>query len=100
MNDLIHFVGYCDLYFPVPLVVSLLCNCVWQAPVRRAPLSSDDSCLKHCTGKLKVNVILEDQAIKWSLASVNVVNSNFVSIIIKKKSLLSKHDDIWLLSSK
>ena len=27
-----------------------------------------------CSGKLKVKVTLEGQAIKWSLASVNVIN--------------------------
>ena len=46
MNDLIHFVGHCDLYFMVSLVyVNLLCNCERQATIRHAPLSSDKSCL-------------------------------------------------------
>ena len=52
VHDLIHFVGHCDQYFMVPLCVNLLCNRERQAPIRRAPLSSDNSCyciiLKSC----------------------------------------------------
>ena len=38
-----------------------------------------------CSGKLKVKVTLEGQTIKWSLASVNIINLNFRFINIKKK---------------
>ena len=50
-----------------------------------------------CSGRLKLKVILEGQTIEWSLASVNIINWNFLFINIKK-SLLSKHDVVWLLS--
>ena len=53
-----------------------------------------------CLGKLKVKVTLEGQTIKWSLASVHIINWNFWFINIKKKSLVSKHDVVWLLSNK
>ena len=48
-----------------------------------------------CSGKLKDKVTLEGQAIKWSFASVNIINLNFRFINIKK-SCLSKHDFISL----
>ena len=46
-----------------------------------------------------VKVTLEGQTIKKSLAIVNIINCNFWFINIKR-SLLSKHDVIWLLSDK
>ena len=46
MNDLIHFVGHCDLYFMSHSFANLLCNRERQAPIRRAPLSSDSSCFR------------------------------------------------------
>ena len=42
-------------------------------------------------GKLKVKVTPEGQTIKWSLASVIIINWNFWFINIKK-SFLSMHD--------
>ena len=45
MNDLIQSVGHCDLYFLWShLYIILLCNHERQAPIRRALLSSDNSC--------------------------------------------------------
>ena len=38
-----------------------------------------------CLGKLKVKVTLEGQMIKWSLASVNIINLSFWFINVKKK---------------
>ena len=41
--------------------------------------------LNVCSGKLKVKVTLEGQTIKWSLASVNIINRNFWFLNKKKK---------------
>ena len=37
------------------------------------------------SNKLKVSVKLEGQTIKWSLASINIINRNFLFIYIIKK---------------
>ena len=44
MNDLIHTVTYISQSH---LYVNLLCNPERQAPIRRTPLSSDNSCLNR-----------------------------------------------------
>ena len=51
--------------------------------------------------RLTVKVTLEGQTIKWSLASVNIINIEFLVLFKNiKKRLLSKHDVVWLLSNK
>ena len=48
-------------------------------------LKSGSAIWNICSGRLKVKIILEGQMIKWSLISVNIINSNFLFINIKKK---------------
>ena len=43
---------------------------------------------------MEIKVLLEGQTIKWSLASVNIINLNVLFINIKT-SWLSKHDIVW-----